>query len=79
MGELVDELNRTAKGGPQAMGFRAGQIASPKPRMLLIASLTQADAGDPADCIAGADAGLLPISRAKADAGALRAGSLPDI
>ena len=63
------------------MGFRAGQTASPKPRMLLIASLTQADAGDPADCIAGADAGLLPISRAKADASTLQGCSrtVPDI
>jgi len=63
------------------MGFRAGQTTSPKPRMLLIASLTQADAGEPADCVAGADAGLLPISRAKADAVALQGCSraVPDI
>lgn len=54
------------------MGFRAGQTASPKPRMLLIASLTQADTDDPADCITGADAGLLSISRAKADAKTLQ-------
>lgn len=81
MSKLIDELNRTTKGGPQAMGFRAGQTASSKPRMLLIASLTQADAGDPADCIAGADAGLLPISRAKADVRTLQGCSraVPDI
>ena len=54
------------------MGFRVGQTAQPKPRMLLIASLNQADAADPADFIAGADAGLLSISRAKADATILK-------
>jgi len=79
--KLIDELNRTAKGGPQAIGFRAGQTASPKPRVLLIASLTQADADEAADFIAGADAGLLPISGAKADASTLQGCSqtVPDI
>ena len=81
MSKLIDELNRTAKGGPQAMGFRAGRTALPKPRMLLIASLTQADGDDPADCITGADAGLLPISGVKADTMTLQGYSrtVPDI
>jgi len=45
------------------MGFRAGQSAAPKPKMLLIASLPQVITNNLAAYVAGADAGLLPISR----------------
>ncbi|MDD5590657.1 MAG: hypothetical protein PHY18_01875 [Dehalococcoidales bacterium] len=72
MSKLIDKLNRTANGSPQAIGFRARQASSPKPEMLLIASLTPADAGEAADRTAGADAGMLSISKAKADARVLR-------
>ncbi len=44
------------------MGFRAAGVP-PKPRMLLIASLAQVGVDRLADGVAGADAGLLPISK----------------
>jgi len=63
------------------MGFRAGQSVSPKPKMLLIASLAQASVDNLADYVAGADAGLLPISRLEADTKVLQEYSeaVPDI
>ncbi len=72
MSKLIDKLNRTANGGPQAIGFRARQAAPTKPGMLLIASLTPADAGEAVGRTSGADAGLLSITRTKADTRALR-------
>ena len=49
------------------MGFKAGQPVSPRPKMLLIASLAQANVDSVADYVAGADAGLLRISRLGTD------------
>jgi hypothetical protein len=43
------------------MGFRSDQPASEKPRILLIAGLTQANVEGLADRVTGADAGLLHI------------------
>jgi len=51
------------------MGFAVAQPVSPKPKLLLIASLTQVNVDGLADYVAGADGGLLPIhqsSEAKA-------------
>lgn len=63
------------------MGFKAGQAESPKPKMLLVASLAPASVGSVADYVAGADAGLLRISRLGADIKVLREYSeaVPDI
>jgi len=58
----VDELNRVSRAAPQSMGFRAAQPVSPKPKILLIASLVQVRVDGLADYVAGADAGLLHIS-----------------
>ena len=55
-------MNQVSQAVPQAMGFRAVQPVSPKPRMLLIADLAQVNVDRLADCVAGADAGLLHIS-----------------
>lgn len=44
------------------MGFRAARPVS-KPRMLLVASLPQAGASNLAELVAGADAGLIPITK----------------
>jgi len=55
-------LNQVSQAMPQAIGFRAVQPVSPKPKMLLIADLAQANVDGLADCVAGADAGLLHIS-----------------
>jgi hypothetical protein len=61
MSKFIDKLNQVSRGVPQPMGFRAERVA-PKPKILLIASLTQGNVDRLADYVAGADAGLLPIS-----------------
>jgi hypothetical protein len=48
---------------PQPMGFRVAAAVSSKPRLLLVASLAQADVSGLADYVAGADAGLLFIAK----------------
>ena len=53
------------------MGFRAA-AAAPKPKMLLVASLAQADVDHLADYVAGADAGLLSIAKPSSGAKALK-------
>ena len=81
MSQLIDKLNRMAKTVPQPMGFRTVQAVSPKPKMLLIASLTQAEnVGSLADCASRADAVLLHIPKTSAGAKRLQkiAQSMPD-
>jgi len=63
MSRLVEKLNQVSLAAPQPIGFRAGQSASPKPKMLLIASMPQVITDNLAAYVAGADAGLLPISQ----------------
>ncbi len=63
MSEFIRKLSRASRSGPQAMGFKAGQPVSPRAKMLLIASLAQANVDSVADYVAGADAGLLRISK----------------
>ncbi len=61
---MIDKLNQAAKAVPQSIGFRMTQPVSTKPKMLLIASLIQANnIGRLADYITGADAVLLPIAK----------------
>ena len=82
MSRLIDRLNQVSKTVPQPMGFRAIQPVAPKPRMLLIASLAQAEKVDSmVDYIAGADAVLLHIDKSDVGAKALQkiAQPLPDI
>ncbi len=61
MSRFIDKLNQVSQAMPRPLGFRAAPSASLKPKILLIASLVQANSL--ADCVAGADAGLLPISK----------------
>ena len=63
MSRFVDKLKRVSQAVPQSMGFRSAQPVSVRPRILLIASLAQADIDGLADRVAGADAGLLPITK----------------
>ena len=72
MSRFVDKLNQVSQAVPQPMGFRAAQLGSPIPRMLLIASLPQANVDGLADYVAGADAGLLPISKLSSGAKTLK-------
>ena len=62
MSKLIDKLTQVSQAESQAMGFRAAQTTSPKPRILLIASLAQNDAEQLAEHVGGADAGLVHIS-----------------
>ena len=63
MSQLIDKLKRVNQNAPRAVGFRVGQPASPKPKMLLIASLTQAKIDNLTDYVGGADGGLLTVPR----------------
>jgi len=81
MSKFIDKLNQLFRGEPQPIGFRAKQPASPKPKIQLVASLAQESIESLAGHMAGADAGLLRISKASADAKTLQKVSqaLPDI
>jgi len=63
MSWFVDKLKQVSQAVPQSIGFRSAQPVSVKPRILLVASLAQANIDDLADRVAGADAGLLPITK----------------
>ena len=63
MSRFIDKLNQTSLAVPQPMGFKAAPLASLKPKMLLVASLAEANVESLADYVAGADAGLLLISK----------------
>jgi hypothetical protein len=63
MSKFIDELKRVSQFGLKPMGFRAAQVMSQKPRMLLVATVAEADVDRLADYVAGADAGLLQIPR----------------
>jgi len=63
------------------MGFRMGGVEAPLPKMLLVASLDEADLTGVAGCAAGADAGLIPLDLSPAGAARLKdiAKAVPDI
>jgi hypothetical protein len=63
MSKLIDKLRRVSQGAPQPMGFRSGQAAPDRPKILLISALVGAKTGNLADLVAGADGGLVPLSR----------------
>ena len=75
MSKFIDKLAQISQGGPQPMGFGAGQSASPQPKMLLVASLAEVDPGKSADYVAGADAALLPLSLSPSGAERLKKAS----
>jgi len=63
------------------MGFRVGGVEAPLPKMLLVASLDEADLTGVAGCAAGADAGLIPLDLSPAGVARLTdiAKAVPDI
>ncbi len=81
MSKLIDKLNQASQAVPQPMGFRQTQPVSPKPKILLVASLAQANIGELADWVAGADACLLRISNLSSKAKTLQklSQAVPDI
>ena len=73
MSKLIDKLNQVAKAVPQPIGFRTAQSASTKTKILLIASLAQANN------VSGADAVLITKLSSGAKSIQKIARSLPDI
>ena len=63
MSKFIDRLNQVAQVTPQSMGFGHAKSTSGKPKMLLVASLSQVNPDSMADYVAGADAGLSLISK----------------
>ena len=63
MSRLIDRLSQVSEAVAQPMGFRITQPVSARPKMQLVASLTEGDIDSLADYMTGADAGLLPISK----------------
>ena len=64
MSVFIDKLKWLSRAAPQqSIGFRAAQPASPIPKLQLVASLPQESVESLTDHTAGADAGLLRISR----------------
>ena len=57
MSRFVGKLRQVSQAGSQPIGFRAGTVST-KPKILLIASLDQANLDRLADWAAGADAGV---------------------
>jgi hypothetical protein len=81
MSKLLDKLNQVSRAAPQPVGFRTSQVASTKPRLVLIASLAQADLDHPSDYMSGADAGILRVPKLNSAAKARQklAEAVPDI
>ncbi len=80
MSQLIDKLNRVSQATPQPMGFTAAKPVSPKPKFLLVGSLSQVNPDNLADYVAGTDGVLLNI-RQSSKVKALRetAKAVPDI
>jgi len=72
MSRFIDKLNRLSRAEPQPIGFRATQLASPKPKIQLVASLAQESVESLVDHTAGADAGLLRITKLSSGAKTLQ-------
>ena len=81
MSKFIDKLNRLSRAEPQPIGFRMAQTVSPRLKIQLVASLAQENIESLTDHIAGADAGLLRISKFSSGAKALQTMSqaIPDI
>jgi hypothetical protein len=80
MSRLIDKLNQISQTAPQPMGFASAKPVSPKPKLLLVASLSQVNLDNLGDHVDGADGGLLNM-RQSSKAKALREASqaVPDI
>ncbi len=72
MSKFIDKLNRISRAEAQPIGFRATQPTSPRPKIQLVASVAQESVESLADYVAGADAGLLRISKLSSGAKTLK-------
>ncbi len=61
MSKFIEKLNQVSQAVPRSMGFRAKSVSG-QPKILIVASVAQNNVKDLAECVAGADAGLLRIS-----------------
>jgi hypothetical protein len=79
--KFVDRLKQASGVVAQPMGFGRGKAASPESKILLVASLARASAGNLAELVVGADAGLVSISGSGGDAKTLKqcAAAVPGI
>jgi hypothetical protein len=71
MSKFIDKLEQVLHGG-QPMGFRAAPQVPQKPRMLLVAAVSQVDTERLANFLGGADAGLLSIAKLSSGAKTLQ-------
>lgn len=67
MSKFINELKLVSQLGPPPMGFRAAPLPT-KPRMLLVATVAEANIEALADYVSGADAGLVPILKSSSAA-----------
>ena len=81
MSKFIDRLNKLSRGETQTMGFTSRQTASPKPKIQLVARLAAESAESLSGHLAGADAGLLGISKSASCSETLQtlSKSLPDV
>jgi hypothetical protein len=75
MSKFIDRLKQASLAVPEPIGFKAARSASVKPKMLLVASLAEANNKSLADYVAGADAGLITISELSSGVSTLKKAS----
>lgn len=63
MSKFIDKLKQISQASPQPIGFRTVQTSTPKPKVQLVASLTQEGIDNIADYTSSVDALLLHISK----------------
>jgi hypothetical protein len=71
MSKFIDELKLVSGAASPPMGFRTAAAPPLKPRMLLVATLAEANIEGLADYVGGADAGLVPIPKLSSGAKAI--------
>ena len=81
MSRFIDKLNRLSRAESQPIGFRMTPAAPSTPKIQLVVTLAQESVESLADNVAGADAGLLRISKTSSGAKSLQKISqlMPDI
>ncbi len=81
MSRFIDKLNQVSRVVPQSIGFGRAHPVPEKPKILLIASLTETSVGGLTNYVVGADAGLLHIPKLSSGAKTLKEMSqaVPDI
>jgi hypothetical protein len=81
MSRFIDKLNKANRTSSAPIGFRTAQTGGGQPKILLVASVSLENAGDPGDYLKGADAVLLHAAGSRLSAKAVEAaiGSLGNL